>query len=723
MNLDILNNRQKQAVLHTEGPLLVLAGAGSGKTRVLTYRIAYLIEDKAVYPSAILALTFTNKAAKEMKQRVGKLLGKDADALWMGTFHSICVRILRAHADIIGYTKNFVIYDTADQKSLIKSVMKTLNISDKELKVSFVKAMISEAKNEMLTPQMYKSLEHTSYQLKQVSRIYEAYQAALIKNDAMDFDDLLINTLELFKKSAETRQFYSNKFRYIHVDEYQDTNLVQYKLIKTLSQEHGNLCVVGDNDQSIYGWRGADIRNIQEFDRDFKGTEVVMLEQNYRSTKRILEAANSVIKNNANRKDKNLWTDSAEGEPIYYYKGNDNNDEARFVANQIISGFERGESYGDYAVLYRTNAQSRNFEEAFIRSGIPYKIIGGHKFYERLEIKDMLAYLRVVANPSDAISLLRIINVPKRGLGNMTITKLQALAATHQLSLYDTILYTIKNSALSKRVLTGLIDFVKVVDDLIKRSDEMRGSEILQSILDKTGYRAELELESTPEAMSRVENLDELLSQMMNFEQVNENGSLNDYLQEISLLSDQDDEAFDEQGYTLLMTIHAAKGLEFNNVFLVGMEERLFPSQMALEEDDGIDEERRLCYVGITRAKKKLYLTHTNIRNRFGRTEVNPMSRFIEEIPLDIIHSFSGEVATSKSNSIYFGVSDHVKCAKNDCSIANSTTFKVGARVRHKVFGDGMIVTIKNDDLLVVAFDKKGVKQLSATMAPLTIIE
>lgn len=747
MDLSILNSRQKQAVETVIGPLLVLAGAGSGKTRVLTYRIAYLIEENGVLPGNILALTFTNKAASEMRHRVERLIGGMANSMWIGTFHSICVRILRRDARALGYTEDFTIYDTTDQKTLIKDVMKHLNISEKDIKVAYVRAKISEAKNEWIGPERFQDLYSKDYQLKQVGKIYNQYQERLHKNNAMDFDDLLLNTLKLLKESPELLDFYQRKFMFIHVDEYQDTNAVQYHLIRLLANYHKNLCVVGDNDQSIYGWRGADIRNIQDFEKDFAGAHVVLLEQNYRSTQTILQVANAVIENNGNRKDKRLWTDNHPGDRVHYYSARDDFDEARYVASNILKTLDDGDRYSDSAVLYRTNAQSRQFEEAFIRAGIPYKIIGGLKFYERMEIKDLMAYLKIVSNPSDDVSLLRVINVPKRGIGDKTIETLQGLARENGTGLYDAIEIALETGTFPKKVHSGLKDFFETLKPHIIRRMEARPAEVLDAIVLATGYLRELELEDTIEAKGRIENIEELRSQLLNFEATSDEPTLTQYLQEVSLLSDQDEIAEDESGHVLLMTIHAAKGLEFPYVFLVGMEESLFPSQMAMETDQGLEEERRLCYVGITRAEKVLHLTHAKVRQRFGKTMESPMSRFIKEMPQALIESHSGQIGGHGSGSRHLdsalqrhgggyggagpagtstvGGGYRVQTQAQPVTQEMGSALKPGTRVRHKTFGEGMVITTSGagEKLeLTIAFDKKGIKKLMLGFAPLEMI-
>ncbi len=722
MDLTTLNDRQRQAVELIDGPLLVLAGAGAGKTRVLTYRIANIIDQKKARPYQVLALTFTNKAASEMKQRILELVGEGANDIWMGTFHSFCLRVLRRHADVVGYTPDFVIYDTADQRTLLKSIMKQLNISDKELSISHVKAVISDAKNKLMSVEKFTDLNKDDFVKKRIAPIYQRYNNQLKDNNAMDFDDLIVNAIYLFKKSADVLNYYQNKFHYIHVDEYQDTNYIQYLLVKQLSAVHQNICVVGDGDQSIYGWRGADIGNIRNFDKDFPAANVVLLEQNYRSTKRILDLANGVIKNNPVRRAKNLWTNNQTGDLIQYYCAPDGDEEAHFVADQILEAIGNGASFNDFAVLYRTNAQSRIFENAFNRQAIPYSIIGGRKFYERLEIKDMLAYLRFIANPNDGISLQRIINVPKRGIGATTLTRLEQLATMHQLSVFQAIGYAVENNALSRRALTGLNKFYQFVAPLIEQRATAKGSDILKAVIEQSGYRDLLQLEQTTQAQARLENIEELYNQIVAFEEKRDSTDLNLFLQEISLLSAQDEIDDDQTGRVLLMTIHAAKGLEFPVVFLVGLEERLFPSAMALEADDGLDEERRLCYVGITRAEKKLYITHASMRHQFGNLRVNQVSRFIDEMPKDLIYSHSGAVVSRKVEQQKRVAAYQRYKTPTVKKHQDDNQYKPGDKVKHEQFGEGMVVAVKAGKTVTVAFDKIGVKKLAIGFAPLEII-
>ncbi len=722
MDLTILNDRQRQAVEQIDGPLLVLAGAGAGKTRVLTYRIANLIDCQQAQPYQILALTFTNKAASEMKQRIADLVGQRAAQISMGTFHSFCLRILRRYADQVGYTSDFMIYDTADQRTLIKNVMKQLNIDSKQISISHAKAVISDAKNKLLSVEKFQDQNATDFINQKIGLIYQAYQKQLQESNAMDFDDLIVNVIKLFQKSNEALTYYQNKFKYILVDEYQDTNYIQFLLVKQLAALHRNICVVGDGDQSIYGWRGADIANIRDFDKVFSGAKVVLLEQNYRSTQRILELANGVIQNNTARRPKRLWTDNKSGDMIQYYCAENGDAEAHFVAGQIAQAIENGAAYGDFAILYRTNAQSRIFENAFNRQAIPYNIVGGRKFYERMEIKDLMSYLRFIANPSDLVAFGRIVNLPKRGVGNVTLQRLEQLAETRQLSIFEALTYAIQNDALSSRALKGLRQFYQLVAPLIEQRSQLSGSEILKKVIEESGYRTELELEQTTQAQSRLANIEELYSQIVEFEQKNAQADLNSFLQEISLLSDQDDIADDETGRVLLMTIHAAKGLEFPVVFLVGLEERLFPTARALEEDD-VEEERRLCYVGITRAQQRLYITHAAMRHQFGNLRVNPVSRFIEEMPKDIIYSHSGTIeqrvtVDSGKTMPYRHYNYQPATRKQD-----DNQYRPGVKVHHQQFGMGTVINVQNEKTLTVVFDAAGIKKLAIGFAPLAIVE
>lgn len=727
MDLSKLNDMQREAVITTDGPLLVLAGAGSGKTRVLTHRIAYLLEEKKVFPSRVLAITFTNKAAKEMKARIRALVGDISDGMWVGTFHAICVRILRRYAEAIGYSRDFVIYDTSDQKTLVKQCMKELDINDKRTPDRSIIAKISDAKNYMQSPDKMEELYGGDYAYDAAIKVYKLYQKKLQENNAMDFDDLILKTIELLEKCLEAKEYFQTKFKYVLVDEYQDTNKAQYQFIKILSQAHKNLCVVGDLDQSIYGWRGADIRNINDFEKDFENAQLIKLEQNYRSSEIILNAANAVIKNNVIRKEKRLWTSNNQGEPIEYFSGANEYDEAAFVASKILNHFDGGINYQEHAVLYRTNAQSRVFEQAFRKVNIPYRMYGGLKFYDRMEIKDMMAYLRVIQNQQDEIGLLRVINVPKRGIGNKTIETLQKLRDSED-TLYDAIVMAVERNEFSKKVNTKLNEFLDIIEHFKELKHQKNVSHILNGVMERTGYYKLLKEENSIEAQSRIDNLQELVSATTEFERSSTTGLLEDFLAETSLQADIDGMEDDESA-VVMMTLHSAKGLEFPNVFLVGLEENIFPSFRSADDPEKLEEERRLAYVGITRAEEKLYISHARSRTMFGKTQVNQISRFVEEIPKECLGDV--EVVKRRTKPISFGLSmDMVKeRAKKESALAGkdineiaSGDLKAGVKVRHKIFGTGMIITNKND-VLTIAFDNKGIKKLQIGFAPLEVIK
>lgn len=642
-----MNQKQEEAITTTEGPLLLMAGAGSGKTRVLTHRIAYLIEEKSVNPWNILAITFTNKAAKEMKERVKGLLGKQAEDVWVSTFHSMCVRILRRDVDRIGYSQNFTIIDSAEQRTLMKNVLKMLNIDPKKYDPRAILASISNAKNALLTPDEYQKMQG-SYFEEIVGRCYEVYQNELHKNQCMDFDDLIMNTITLFENNSEVLQFYQNKFQYIHVDEYQDTNHAQYILVNLLAKRLKNLCVVGDADQSIYGWRGADMQNILDFEKDYPKAQTILLEQNYRSTQNILQAANQVITNNQNRKDKKLWTDNTAGETITYYRGDSERDEAQFIVKNIQQIIEsEGKSYGDFAVLYRTNAQSRVVEEMLLKANIPYTMVGGHKFYDRKEIKDILAYLNAIANSDDSLSLARIINVPKRGIGPGTLEKLTDFADFNGMPLLEAT-ENVELSNISGKVMKKLKAFGDMMVDFSQMIPFLSITELTEEVLQKSGYYDELKTQNTLESQARLENLEEFLTVTQEFDKQYENladeeketaeNKLTVFLNDLSLLSDVD-QYEEETSEVTLMTLHAAKGLEFPIVFLIGMEENIFPLARTLMEESELEEERRLAYVGITRAEEKLYLTNAFSRMLYGKTQYNRPSRFVEEIDSELLTS------------------------------------------------------------------------------------
>ncbi|WP_420819590.1 DNA helicase PcrA, partial [Paenibacillus pinistramenti] len=634
-----LNPEQKKAVLATEGPLLIMAGAGSGKTRVLTHRIAYLIGTRKAPPWAILAITFTNKAAREMQERVSSLVGSEGREIWVSTFHSMCVRILRRDIERIGFTSNFSILDSTDQLSVIRNCMKELNIDTKKFEPKAIQALISAAKNELVTPDQYEK-KIGDYMQDIAAKVYKMYQRRLRSNNSLDFDDLIMKTIELFKEVPEVLDFYQKKFKYIHVDEYQDTNRAQYMLCKMLADSHHRICVVGDSDQSIYRWRGADITNILNFEEDYPEATTIMLEQNYRSTSTILNAANEVIGQNSGRRPKKLWTDKGEGAKIKVYRGDSEHDEGYFVTSEIHKNIKNAKSYRDHAILYRTNAQSRVIEEILIKSDIPYQIVGGIKFYDRKEIKDMLAYLRLLSNPDDDISLTRIINVPKRGIGDTTVAKLAAAAAERNTSIFKALEY-VDDLGFAGRTRNTLVEFYDMIVSLVRMVEFLSVTELTEKTLELTEYRLELQRENTLESKSRLENIDEFLSVTMEFEKNNEDKSLVAFLTDLALIADidsmnDDEQEADSSDAVVLMTMHSAKGLEFPVVFIIGMEEGVFPHSRAFLDNEELEEERRLAYVGITRAEEQLFLTCAQMRTLFGRTTANPPSRFLEEIPEEL---------------------------------------------------------------------------------------
>ncbi|MHD0382271.1 DNA helicase PcrA [Staphylococcus simulans] len=722
--LDNMNTEQSEAVRTTEGPLLIMAGAGSGKTRVLTHRIAYLLDEKGVSPYNVLAITFTNKAAREMKERVEKLVGEEAKVIWMSTFHSMCVRILRRDADRIGIERNFTILDPTDQKSVIKDVLKTENIDSKRYDPRMFLSAISNMKNELKTVEDAE-IEATDFMSDMVARVYAGYQRQLSRNEALDFDDLIMTTINLFKRVPDVLEYYQNKFQYIHVDEYQDTNRAQYTLVKLLADKFKNLCVVGDSDQSIYGWRGADIQNILSFEEDYPNARTIFLEQNYRSTKVILNAANEVIKNNTERKPKGLWTANQEGKKINYYQAQSESDEAQYVVKEIMrQQRENNKSFNDIAILYRTNAQSRVLEETFMKSNIPYTMVGGHKFYDRKEIKDLLSYLRLIANSNDDISLQRIINVPKRGIGPSSVEKIQAYARQNDLSMFDA-LAEADFIGLTKKVTKQAIDFYTLISNLIQEQEFLEVSEIVEEVLNKSGYKEMLERDQTLEARSRLENIEEFMSVPMDYEKNTplEEQSLINFLTDLSLVADID-EADIENGVTL-MTMHSAKGLEFPVVFIMGMEESIFPHIRSILSDDDheMEEERRICYVAITRAEEELYLTHATSRTLFGKTQSNSASRFLKEIPEDLLNK------PARTESRYAGASSSQRPVKRGPSRRTtkrsevaSGTWNVGDKVVHKAWGEGMVSNVneKNGTVeLDIIFKSQGPKRLLANFAPI----
>ena len=790
-----MNDMQLSAVVTAKGPLLVLAGAGSGKTTVLVNRIACLVkygdawntdfvpqisdedfllgkaflEDKtenlpervfSYYPANpwdILAITFTNKAAGELKNRIADKLGDKANDIWAGTFHSICARILRRYGDLIGYTSHFTIYDTDDQKRVIKDILKQMNISEKELPVKFIMNEISHAKDSLVSAEEYAATTGKGlYPMKRAAgEVYKAYQKRLKDADAMDFDDIIANTVELFKLHSDVLEYYAAKFKYIMVDEYQDTNHAQYKLVSMLASQHQNICVVGDDDQSIYSFRGATIENILNFEDNFPNAKVIRLEQNYRSTSTILDAANAVIANNKGRKGKNLWTDSEEDSKIDVNTLQTEQDEAKFIAETILSKVQQGEKFNQTAVLYRMNALSSTIENVFVRSGIPYRIVGGHRFFDRKEIKDVVAYLNVINNKNDSVRLKRIINEPKRGIGETTVRNAEEVASQLGISLFE-VFENANDYPILSRAAAKLTQFTKMINDLSDLANELPIDELFDEMLNKSGYLAALKAEGE-ESADRVDNVNELRSGIKNYQMEAESPSLSEYLEEVALISDIDSYDPDED-YVVLMTLHSAKGLEFDNVFLVGLEENVFPgSQTIYGGDKEIEEERRLAYVGITRAKKKLYITHTYTRMLFGSTNRNTPSRFLKEIPSNLCNINGGEAIDpweaklkkaiaggyqssyqsggynrnygSYNNSYTHSAPKSTTTAKSTYSASSTKSEKVnyqkGMRVRHKVFGDGTILKttpMGGDCLLEIAFDNRGTKKLMSNFVKMEIL-
>ncbi|WP_449622527.1 DNA helicase PcrA [Robertmurraya sp. Marseille-Q9965] len=734
-----LNPEQQRAVKTTEGPLLLMAGAGSGKTRVLTHRIAYLMVEKRVNPYNILAITFTNKAAREMKDRIYNMMGGVADEIWISTFHSMCVRILRRDIDRLGYNRNFTILDSTDQLTVIKGIIKEKNIDPKKFDPRAILGSISSAKNELKTPDDFSKLAG-GYFDQVVADVYDLYQKRLRKNNALDFDDLIMVTIQLFQRIPEVLEFYQRKFQYIHVDEYQDTNRAQYMLVKLLASRFQNLCVVGDSDQSIYRWRGADIANILSFEKDYPRAQVILLEQNYRSTKTILDAANEVIKNNSNRKPKNLWTENAEGNKIFYYRADSEQTEAQFVTGKIKEAVDSGKrKYSDFAILYRTNAQSRVMEEVLLKSNIEYSIVGGIKFYDRKEIKDILAYLRLIANPDDDISLQRVINVPKRGIGSTSLDKMANFAAMHDMSIYDA-LETVELMGLSPKTTKAVAEFRDLIKGYTNMQEYLSVTELVEEVLEKTGYRDALKAEKSIEAESRLENIDEFLSVTKAFEENNEDKSLVGFLTDLALVADIDklDDDGEKTDSVVLMTLHSAKGLEFPVVFLLGLEEGVFPHSRSLMEEAEMEEERRLAYVGITRAEEELYITNAQMRTLFGRTSMNPASRFIREIPEELLEDARPKPKAKSASP--FGGSPSRPATRAGVSapgvtrpavtrpVANSTGgdalgWKVGDKAQHGKWGVGTVVSVKGEGEsmeLDIAFPSPtGIKRLLAKFAPI----
>ena len=732
-----LNPQQAEAVINTEGPMLIMAGAGSGKTKVLTCRVANLLQ-KGVRPYRILAITFTNKAAAEMRERVNNMSGPAAKDVWLFTFHAFCARFLRMEIDKLpGYGGNFAIYDTADSQNLIKQILKEMNLDDKRFQPSGILSRISNAKNALQDAAAFARQAGDFYEQK-VADIYSRYEQKLQLNNALDFDDLLMLSIKLLQENKEVREKYQDRFDYLLVDEYQDTNHAQYLLTKFLAAKHRNICVVGDADQSIYGWRGADIQNILDFEKDYPDAKVIKLEQNYRSTQIILDAANAVIENNTGRKPKNLWTENKSGADIIYFQAVDERDEARFVIEQL-QNLQRTENkkLGDMAILYRTNTQSRIFEEMLIKSGISYNMVGGLKFYERKEIKDIIAYLRVIFNPADSLSLLRIINVPKRGIGNASLAKIQAYAAANNVSLFEAVSNAAAIDGLSSRFVSKLDDLAGIIFELMNLANEAPVEDLIDRVLRDTGYLEELENERTPQAQSRIDNLHELISVAQEFAASEEENNLENFLAHVALVSDIDDTELGEDAITL-MTLHSSKGLEFPVVFLVGMEEGLFPHARTLMDETEIEEERRLCYVGITRAKEKLFLSSTKMRTIYGNTVTYPPSRFLQEIPARLVKTIKrqerfsalenfkqvSEKYSARPQKPASTFNPHSFMPQKPAAAAGGTgtRFNTGDRVSHSKWGEGMVVSVKDSpdgQEVKVAFAGAGVRSLLTKYAVL----
>ena len=720
---DTLNDKQKEAVFHTEGPLLILAGAGSGKTRVLTHRIAYLIEEKGVNPWNILAITFTNKAAAEMRERVDNLVGFGSESIWVSTFHSMCVRILRRHIALLGYDTNFTIYDTSDSQVVIKAALKALNLDDKYYPVGAMLGAISDAKNKLLFASDFRKQARDFYQQK-VADVYEYYERELRKNNALDFDDLLLVAVKLLQSNEAVLDKYSKRFRYVMIDEYQDTNHAQYLLAKLLASHWKNIAVVGDADQSIYAWRGADIQNILDFEKDYPNCTSIKLEQNYRSTKIILDAANAVIENNEGRPKKNLWTDKTEGAKIQHFTAQSEHEEAAFIGDTIAKKHDiHGVPYGDMAILYRTNAQSRVLEEALIKRALPYTMVGGTKFYDRKEIKDVLAYLRVLYNPFDDLSLLRIINVPKRSIGATTVTKLQDYARANGTSLFMTLTQLHLVDTIKGKTKEKLEEFGILIFTLVAEMEDKTVLDILESILDRTGYLAQLEESTDPQDQARAENIGELLSVAKDFQDTNPTGTVEDFLEQVALVNDVDSFEQEESKVTL-MTLHAAKGLEFPIVFLGGLEEGLFPHSRTLMNPDEIEEERRLAYVGITRAEKELYISNATTRTVFGRTSSYLPSRFIDEIPEELVDGLRAK--RKVPDDIKRHVPQHMSVTSRPVTkpiVRNEVIadWKVGDTAIHSKWGNGKVINVAGEGAgmkLTIEFPTQGVRVVMAKFAP-----
>ncbi|GAA0460190.1 DNA helicase PcrA [Alkalibacillus silvisoli] len=732
--LDSMNAEQREAVKYTEGPLLVMAGAGSGKTRVLTHRIAYLLREKGVQPYNILAITFTNKAAREMKDRVEKLVGSDAKDIIMSTFHSLCVRILRRDGDRIGIDRNFAIYDATDQKTAVKEALRVQNLDPKQFDPRSVQFAISQAKNQLITPKVMKQQANNVHEEK-IALLYDTYETILRKNSALDFDSLIMETFFLFDRVPEVLRYYQNRFQYIHVDEYQDTNKAQYQLVQKLAERFGNICVVGDSDQSIYKWRGADIYNILSFENDYSNAKTILLEQNYRSTKTILQAANDVIENNLSRKPKELWTDNDGGKNIRLFEARDERQEARYVIEQVQELTADGQyNFEDIAILYRTNAQSRAMEDVFVKSNVPYQIIGGTKFYDRKEIKDLLAYLRLIANSNDDISFMRVVNVPKRGIGKTSIEKLQMHAEMHDLSLFEAI-QDIALIGISKKAAGQLQSFRQMIENWQKQQEFLSVTDLVDEVLEKSGYEKMLAQDKSLESQGRLENLDEFKTVTKQFEDVSEDTGLIAFLTDLALVSDLDDTDDESTDKVTLMTLHAAKGLEFPAVFLIGLEENIFPHSRSLFDEEEMEEERRLAYVGITRAEQQLYVTYASMRTIFGRSQFNEMSRFIDEIPSDLLEREGDFSNGGSSNESFEDVINQLEQSKASTfsepkrkatmikkKPSDPKSFQVGDKVKHNKWGEGTIVKVEGsgDDAEVdIAFPSPvGIKRLLSQFAP-----
>ena len=724
-----LNEEQREAAMCTEGPLLILAGAGSGKTSTMTHRIAYMIEEKGISPYNILAVTFTNKAAKEMRDRVEALIGSGIN-MWIMTFHSACLRILRSNAEVLGYGRDFAVYDPADQKTLVKNITKELEIDSKKYKPAFFIGEISRAKEKEISPEAYAAAYGNGIKERMVYQVYREYSRHLKKNNAMDFDDLLLNTVRLFEKDEAVLLRYQNRFRYIMVDEYQDTNQIQYKFIKMLAEAHDNICVVGDDDQCIYQWRGADIRNILGFERDFRGAKVVKLERNYRSTGNILEAAHSVIVNNRGRKAKKLWTDQDPGSKITYYRADDERDEAQFIASEINRIKDSSIKYSDFAILYRNNSQSRTFEEALSRRDIPYRVLGGLRYYDRKEIKDIMCYMRLVQNNADDLALMRIINEPKRGIGGKTIEKLQTLASVRNESMFDVLTDREVVDSFSSKVSANIEAFTAMISSYSDEKDTMKVSDLYDGLLVNSGYLKSLEIQETLEAESRIENLMEFKSVIRDYETEDPNITLAEFMERIALLADVDNHDADEDA-VVLMTMHSAKGLEFPYVFMPGLEDGLFPGWRAFDREEGLEEERRLCYVGITRAKERLWMTSASMRTMYGRTDYTRESQFLRELDRHLLEGDAVYEKKSKAfgeGSFESGVSektpfrpfDQLRYARQQTkknAAVSADVFSRGDIVSHPKFGQGTVVECTKSVVTVEC--ASGTKKLAVGIAPI----